>query len=177
MRRRLDAERRPAAAAIPAIWKQRLGLHSHVVVVIQENRSFDDFFATFPGADGAIGGCMEGGSLHSMRVPRIRDASSHGCPSGDSWVRLAKVDLVEPCDFGHSYHFFTTTIAERWTVSTTRAAVKTAPQRGQGLSVRESGAGQPYWESPNNTCWPITCSKRKAAGALPRIKISSPAAR
>ncbi|MGA8097702.1 MAG: alkaline phosphatase family protein, partial [Candidatus Cybelea sp.] len=80
------------------------GYISHVVVVIQENRSFDDFFATFPGADGAIGGCMEGGSLHSMRVPRIRDASSHGCPSGDSWVRLAKVDLNEPCDFGHSYH-------------------------------------------------------------------------
>ncbi len=24
----------------------------HVVVVIQENRSFDNFFATFPGADG-----------------------------------------------------------------------------------------------------------------------------
>jgi phospholipase C len=27
---------------------------SHVVVVIQENRSFDDLFATFPGADGAV---------------------------------------------------------------------------------------------------------------------------
>ncbi|MFZ0031371.1 MAG: alkaline phosphatase family protein, partial [Candidatus Cybelea sp.] len=24
----------------------------HVVIVIQENRSFDNFFATFPGADG-----------------------------------------------------------------------------------------------------------------------------
>src|ERR1700722_10545726 len=29
---------------------------SHVVVVIQENRSFDDLFATFPGADGATQG-------------------------------------------------------------------------------------------------------------------------
>ncbi|MGA9944592.1 MAG: alkaline phosphatase family protein [Candidatus Cybelea sp.] len=77
---------------------------AHVVVVIQENRSFDDFFATFPGADGAIGGCMEGGSLQLMRRSRSRTASSHGCPSGDSWVRLAKVDLAERCDFGHSYH-------------------------------------------------------------------------
>jgi len=28
----------------------------HVVIVVQENRSFDDFFATFPGADGATEG-------------------------------------------------------------------------------------------------------------------------
>ena len=28
----------------------------HVVVVIQENRSFDNFFATFPGADGTTTG-------------------------------------------------------------------------------------------------------------------------
>ncbi|MFY9665062.1 MAG: alkaline phosphatase family protein [Candidatus Cybelea sp.] len=80
------------------------GYIAHVVVVIQENRSFDDFFSTFPGAEGTIGGCMEAGSLHSMPRAKIRPASSHGCPSGDSWVRLAKVDLREPCDFGHSYH-------------------------------------------------------------------------
>jgi phospholipase C len=80
------------------------GYIQHVVVVIQENRSFDDFFATFPGADGATGGCMEGGSLRSMPRTRARSTSSHGCPSGDSWIRLAKVDLAEPCDFGHSYH-------------------------------------------------------------------------
>jgi phospholipase C len=32
---------------------------SHVVVVIQENRSFDDFFATFPGANGTTVGYAE----------------------------------------------------------------------------------------------------------------------
>jgi phospholipase C len=32
---------------------------SHVIVVIQENRSFDDFFATFPGANGATVGDAE----------------------------------------------------------------------------------------------------------------------
>jgi phospholipase C len=31
----------------------------HVVILIQENRSFDDFFATFPGADGATRGMMK----------------------------------------------------------------------------------------------------------------------
>ena len=38
------------------------GLHSspiqHVVLIIQENRSFDNFFATFPGAHGAKRGKM-----------------------------------------------------------------------------------------------------------------------
>ena len=35
------------------------GYIDHVVIVIQENRSFDNFFATFPGADGATEGLMK----------------------------------------------------------------------------------------------------------------------
>jgi phospholipase C len=35
------------------------GHFQHVVIVLQENRSFDDFFATFPGADGATEGLMK----------------------------------------------------------------------------------------------------------------------
>jgi phospholipase C len=44
-RRRLPS----AAAAVPAT-----GIHKirHVVIIMQENRSFDSFFGTFPGADG-----------------------------------------------------------------------------------------------------------------------------
>jgi phospholipase C len=52
----------------------------HVIVMIQENRSFDDFFATFPGADGTTEGKT---------------------PSGK--IPLKEVNLVESCDFGHSY--------------------------------------------------------------------------
>jgi phospholipase C len=61
----------------------------HVVVVIQENRSFDDLFATFPGADGTTFGYMKP-------------------PSGgsDEYVPLQKVNLLGACDFGHSYHAF-----------------------------------------------------------------------
>ena len=59
-------------------------LIQHVVLVIQENRSLDDFFATFPGADGATQGLMK-------------------TPSGDQYVQLRKADLSEPCDFGHSW--------------------------------------------------------------------------
>ncbi|HEY2473542.1 MAG TPA: alkaline phosphatase family protein [Candidatus Cybelea sp.] len=51
----------------------------HVVLLIQENRSFDDFFATFPGADGTKTG---------MR--------------GNKQVNLQEVGLRGTCDFAHS---------------------------------------------------------------------------
>jgi phospholipase C len=57
---------------------------SHVVVVIQENRSFDDLFATFPGARGATEGLEK-------------------LPSGDQYVPLKEVDLDSPCDWSHSW--------------------------------------------------------------------------
>ncbi|MFZ1017846.1 MAG: alkaline phosphatase family protein [Candidatus Cybelea sp.] len=52
---------------------------SHIVVLIQENRSFDDFFATFPGADGTTTG-----------------------KRGNKTVKLVQVDLRGTCDFRHS---------------------------------------------------------------------------
>jgi phospholipase C len=56
----------------------------HVVIVIHENRSFDDLFATFPGADGATSGKMSNGKT----------------------VKLKKVDFLYPYDLGHSYRAF-----------------------------------------------------------------------
>jgi phospholipase C len=52
----------------------------HVIIMVQENRTFDDFFATFPGADGAktgIGKC----------------AVSPKCPKGTTVIRLKAVKL------------------------------------------------------------------------------------
>jgi phospholipase C len=74
------------------------GYIQHVVLVIQENRSFDNLFSTFPNADGTLGGCMK--PVSGMRLARHRTS---GCPSGDEYVSLQKEDLVTPCDFGHSY--------------------------------------------------------------------------
>jgi len=59
----------------------------HVIVMIQENRSFDNFFARFPGADGTKTGEMKVGS-------------------GDKLVKLTEASLVDECDFGHSYKGF-----------------------------------------------------------------------
>jgi phospholipase C len=58
-------------------------LIQHVVIIVQENRTFNDFFATFPGADGTTKGKM-----------------------GGKTIRLKKVDLEEKCDFGHSRNGF-----------------------------------------------------------------------
>ena len=42
----------------------------HIVVLIQENRSFDNLFATFPGADGATSGERHNGKI----VPLVKHA-------------------------------------------------------------------------------------------------------
>ncbi len=57
----------------------------HIVLLVQENRSFDNFFATFPNADGTTTGEMK-------------------TPSGPVQVKLRENNLVELCDFNHSYH-------------------------------------------------------------------------
>jgi phospholipase C len=40
----------------------------HVVVMIQENRSFDNLFATFPGADGAVTGKLHNGKIVPLKA-------------------------------------------------------------------------------------------------------------
>jgi phospholipase C len=60
---------------------------AHVVIVIQENRSFDNFFATFPGADGTTVGRMKYGS-------------------GYQYIPLKKSNLKERCDLRHSYNHY-----------------------------------------------------------------------
>lgn len=59
----------------------------HIVIMVQENRSFDDLFATFPNAYGATQG-------------RIKSGTSY------TYVALKKVSLFERCDFGHGYSGF-----------------------------------------------------------------------
>ena len=41
----------------------------HIVIMIQENRTFDDLFSTFPGADGSTVGIHDGKPFHNTRGP------------------------------------------------------------------------------------------------------------
>jgi phospholipase C len=52
------------------------GIHliKHVVIIMQENHSFDNYFGTFPGADG-----IPGLAGHPGRVPCIPDPHRGGC--------------------------------------------------------------------------------------------------
>ncbi|HZZ01032.1 MAG TPA: alkaline phosphatase family protein, partial [Candidatus Baltobacteraceae bacterium] len=58
----------------------------HVVILIQENRSFDNFFSTFPGADGAKQGRLHNGTS----------------------VPLTKHYLLGSSDVPHSYYSYLT---------------------------------------------------------------------
>src|SRR5581483_8867637 len=63
---------------VPPIPPAKKGKYfTHVVVIVQENRSFDNFFATYPGADGTRTGLMKvlvNGRYTDKRIPLARHA-------------------------------------------------------------------------------------------------------
>ncbi len=69
----------------------------HVVVIIQENRSFENFFAGYPGANAPTYGCAAGTGA------RRRSSSSSGCPSGDVEVPLHAVTFDDAADLAHDW--------------------------------------------------------------------------
>lgn len=72
----------------------------HVVIVIQENRSFDNFFATFPGADGATYG--EAAPMPDVIAKACKEAHMPVIRT-ETKVKLTEVDLLGngfPKNFG-----------------------------------------------------------------------------
>jgi hypothetical protein len=61
----------------------------HVVFVVKENRTFNNFFATYPGAEGST----EGGTL---------TCTVHGCKDGPV-IQLQKADDVQEHDLTHCF--------------------------------------------------------------------------
>jgi len=75
---------------------------SHVVVIIQENRSFENFFAGYPGANAPLSGCaMPNGGIARARVRH--HSSGSGCPPGDLSIPLQKIPLGGP-ELQHDWH-------------------------------------------------------------------------
>jgi phospholipase C len=69
----------------------------HIVIVVQENRSFDNLFSTFPYADGTLTG-------EAAAVP---SSDQSQCPIAQKEsVPLAKKNLAVGDDFGHKYADF-----------------------------------------------------------------------
>jgi phospholipase C len=77
---------------------------SHVVVIIQENRSFENFFTGYPGANAPPSGCAipetNARSATSRRV--ARRGSSSDCPKGDISVALKPITF-NYVDLGHDW--------------------------------------------------------------------------
>jgi phospholipase C len=108
-----------------------------VVVIIQENRTLENFFAGYPGADAPMSGCAiaDGGN---------RFRSSSGCPRDDVAVPLQK-DTFEnnpgllPHDWGSSLI--------DWNHGKMDGFFKAAPRSGQYAAYAYIARSQtrPYW--------------------------------
>jgi phospholipase C len=66
--------RRATAVPLPGVIDPGIHKIKHVIIIMQENRSFDSYFGTFPGADGIPGLAGNPGS-----VPCIPDPSAGHC--------------------------------------------------------------------------------------------------
>ena len=64
----------------------------HVVLIVQENRTFNDFFATFAGADGTTTGRLE-------RDPACGITQTQP-------IALKEIDIVLPQDLSHRYQSY-----------------------------------------------------------------------
>ena len=73
----------PVSARSSVLPAQGQGIHKiqHIVFLIKENRTFDQYFGTFPGADGA----------------------TYGQTSDGKTAPLTRAPDVAPYDLGHSY--------------------------------------------------------------------------
>jgi phospholipase C len=73
--------------AAPGAWAAPVdGIHNiqHVIVIMQENRSFDQYFGTYPGANGIPAGVCEPDPLNGGCVAPFHDSSdkNYGGPHG-----------------------------------------------------------------------------------------------
>ncbi len=66
----------PPRSQVASAASAAVGIHKirHVVIIMQENRSFDTYFGTYPGADG-----IPGLAGHPGKVPCVPDPKRHDC--------------------------------------------------------------------------------------------------
>jgi hypothetical protein len=117
----------------------------HVVIIVQENRSFDNIFSGFPGADAPTYG-----------YAGTTKVQLHSTPLEDGYLNNNYSDAIDSWDNGKMDDF-----DEAQPKGSGRAdfLIPTCPER------RAHRIGR--W--PNNTCWPTTCSRPSSVRVLRRI--------
>jgi phospholipase C len=117
---------------------------SHVVVIIQENRSFENFFAGYPGANAPTSGCAAPPSLGVRQSEVVRRAGSgSGCPSGDTVVPLHSISFDGPDlrhDWDSSRHDFNKGAMDGFNKYGTKHAQYAA------YAYVKQGLIKPYWD-------------------------------
>jgi phospholipase C len=86
--------------AVPSALAAPEGIHKiqHVVVIMQENRSFDSYFGTYPGANGIPPGVCEPDPLHGGCVAPFHDGNDknyggpHGAPNAAADINGGQMD-------------------------------------------------------------------------------------
>jgi phospholipase C len=120
---------------------------SHLIVIIQENRSFENFFAGYPGANAPTSGCAipQGSRPRALRVrPAMHHLSSgSGCPAGDVSVPLAQVTFTTNPDIQHNWKWSMT----EWNNGNMDGFSAWGPQNGQyqAYDYIDRSEVQPYW--------------------------------
>ncbi|MGA8575928.1 MAG: alkaline phosphatase family protein [Candidatus Cybelea sp.] len=89
----------PASAVRPAAGHTTGSKISHVIVIIQENRSFESLFAGYPNANAPMTGCASPAPSGSLRPT----TSSSPCPAGDTLEPLHKVTFQNNSDLKHNW--------------------------------------------------------------------------
>ena len=78
------------------------GLISHVIVIIQENRTFENFFAGYPGANAPTQGC--GAPQKGEKPTAVKGLTTTiGCPKGDQVIPLHEVTFEHEPNLPHVY--------------------------------------------------------------------------
>jgi phospholipase C len=101
LRTAFGADRRnTTSVSLPLLINVLAGIHKiqHVVVIMQENRSFDTYFGTYPGADGIPHGVCVPDPLNGGCVAPFHDAADknfggpHGAANATADINSGKMD-------------------------------------------------------------------------------------
>ena len=102
----IDPSAAPGATAPPGL--KRFAI-KHIVYIVKENRSFDNYFARYPGADGAVEGKLSNGKTVKLEeaVDVFEPDLGHGFFDGLIGINGGKMDQFDLVKNGETMHGYT----------------------------------------------------------------------